>query len=91
MPKLTYRTQNKPILQVVACSFVYGGTKPKGKAESGTEDEKPMVEKSGEKSLMPITAASNQSYTPNSGSNVWPPVARGEGKNSQTDIDLMRG
>lgn len=77
-------------VQVVACSFVYGGTKPKSKAESGTEDEK-HLEKSAEKSLIPITAASSQSYTPNSGSSVWPPVARAEVKNSQTDIDLMRG
>ncbi|KAG6391118.1 hypothetical protein SASPL_148869 [Salvia splendens] len=78
-------------VQVVACSFVYGGTKPKGKVESAAEDDKHLVEKSAEKSLTPITAASSQNYTPNTGTSVWPPVARSEVKNSQTDIDLMRG
>ncbi|KAH6804281.1 hypothetical protein C2S51_032528 [Perilla frutescens var. frutescens] len=78
-------------VQVVACSFVYGGTKPKTKVEGAVEDEKHLLEKSAEKAFIPITAASSQSYTPNSGSSVWPPVARAEVKNSQTDIDLMRG
>lgn len=70
---------------------MYGGTKPKNKVESGTKDEKRLLDQSGEKSLTPMTAASGQSFTPNSGSSVWPPVARSEVKNSQTDIDLMRG
>ncbi|KAK6137494.1 hypothetical protein DH2020_028747 [Rehmannia glutinosa] len=59
-------------VQVVACSFVYGGTKPKNKDESGTRDEKHPFDQSAEKSLTPITAASSQTYTPNSGSSVWP-------------------
>ncbi|KAK6137609.1 hypothetical protein DH2020_028635 [Rehmannia glutinosa] len=78
-------------VQVVACSFVYGGTKPKNKDESGTRDEKHPFDQSAEKSLTPITAASSQTYTPNSGSSVWPPVQRPEIKYPQTDIDLMRG
>ncbi|KAI3468744.1 hypothetical protein Pfo_025407 [Paulownia fortunei] len=78
-------------VQVVACSFVYGGTKPKNNAESGTKDEKHLLDQSAETSLTPITAASSQGLTPNSGSSVWPPVSRPEVKNSQTGIDLMRG
>lgn len=81
-------------LQVVACSFVYGGgtgTKPKSKAESESKDEQLSLEQSAGKSLTPITAASSQSYTPNSGSSVWPPISRPGPKNTQTDIDLMRG
>ncbi|KAK6137453.1 hypothetical protein DH2020_028810 [Rehmannia glutinosa] len=78
-------------VQVVACSFVYGGTKPKNKDESGTRDEKHPFDQSAEKSLTPTTAASSQTYTPNSGSSVWPPVQRPEIKYPQTDIDLMRG
>ncbi|KAG6388304.1 hypothetical protein SASPL_153506 [Salvia splendens] len=79
-------------VQVVACSFVYGGTKLKGKVEPAAEDEKHLPEKPAEKSLTPITAAATQSYTPNTGTtSIWPPVARAEVKNPQTDIDLMRG
>ncbi|KAL8556843.1 hypothetical protein ACS0TY_004350 [Phlomoides rotata] len=71
-------------VQVVACSFVYGSTKPK-KPESETKDEKHALDQSAE---TPITAAPTQSYTPNSGSSVWPPMGR---QNPQKDIDLMRG
>ncbi|KAL2238213.1 UNVERIFIED_CONTAM: AT-hook motif nuclear-localized protein 5 [Sesamum indicum] len=78
-------------VQVVACSFVYGSTKVKNKPESGTKEEKHALDQSAEKSLTPAAAAPSQSYTPNSGSSVWPPVSRSEVKNSQTDIDLMRG
>ncbi|KAL0331241.1 UNVERIFIED_CONTAM: AT-hook motif nuclear-localized protein 5 [Sesamum angustifolium] len=78
-------------VQVVACSFVYGSTKVKNKPESGTKDEKHPLDQSAEKSLTPAAAAPSQSYTPNSGTSVWPPVARSEVKHSQTDIDLMRG
>ncbi|KAL0312608.1 UNVERIFIED_CONTAM: AT-hook motif nuclear-localized protein 5 [Sesamum radiatum] len=78
-------------VQVVACSFVYGSTKVKNKPESGTKDEKHPLDQSAEKSLTPAAAAPSQSYTPNSGTSVWPPVSRSDIKNSQTDIDLMRG
>lgn len=74
-------------VQVVACSFVYGSTKPK-KPESETKDEKHALDQSTENSLTPITEAPTQSYTPNSGPSVWPPMGR---QNPQKDIDLMRG
>ncbi|KAI3453704.1 hypothetical protein Pfo_010367 [Paulownia fortunei] len=77
-------------VQVVACSFVYGGTKAKNKAESGT-DEKYLLEQSAEKSLTPVSAAPSQSLTPNSGASVWPLGSRLDMKNSQAEIDLTRG
>ncbi|KAG8374932.1 hypothetical protein BUALT_Bualt10G0047000 [Buddleja alternifolia] len=76
-------------VQVVACSFVYGGTSTKGKnkAESVIKDEKYMLEQSGEKSIIPVSGgAPSQNLTPNTGTSVWPP----EAKISQTDIDLSR-
>ncbi|XP_051151537.1 AT-hook motif nuclear-localized protein 5-like [Andrographis paniculata] len=63
-------------VQVVGCSFVYGGTKGKTKAGSEIKDEK---------SPNPITVASTHGYNPNSGASMWPPGHRPE------DIDLTSG
>ncbi|KAK4389293.1 AT-hook motif nuclear-localized protein 5 [Sesamum angolense] len=79
------------IVSAGGMQFLYGSTKVKNKPESGTKDEKHPLDQSAEKSLTPAAAAPSQSYTPNSGTSVWPPVARSEVKHSQTDIDLMRG
>ncbi|GER38872.1 AT hook motif DNA-binding family protein [Striga asiatica] len=77
-------------VQVVACSFVYSNTKPKPSSDQGTRDEKHTFDQSSEKPS-PISGPSGRIYTPNSGSSAWPPASRPEVKNSQTDIDLMRG
>ncbi|KAK6130039.1 hypothetical protein DH2020_036225 [Rehmannia glutinosa] len=78
-------------VQVVACSFVYGGTKAKTKAESGTTDEKYLLEHSAEKSSTPFSAAASQTLTPNSGPSAWSLSSRLDVKNSQAEIDLTRG
>lgn len=78
-------------MQVVACSFVYGGPKAKNKAESEATDEKYLLEQSAEKSLTQVSAAPSQSLTPNSGASVWTLGSRLDIKNSQADIDLTRG
>ncbi|CAI9775756.1 unnamed protein product [Fraxinus pennsylvanica] len=76
-------------VQVVACSFVYGGSKEKNKTHSEPEDEKNPADESAEKSLTPVGAASSQNLTPNSV--VWPQDSRLDMKNSQAQIDLMLG
>ncbi|KAL7160109.1 hypothetical protein ABFS83_01G072200 [Erythranthe nasuta] len=81
-------------VQVVACSFIYGGGNNKPKSISGSKDEKLlMLEHSSDKSLTPATtkAASTQSYNPNPGTSAWPPISRPEVRNSGINIDLMRG
>ncbi|XP_073051165.1 AT-hook motif nuclear-localized protein 11-like [Primulina eburnea] len=75
-------------VQVVACSFVYGSTKAKTKAESETKDENYLLEESAEKSSTPDTAAPSH---PNSGTSLWPQGSRLDIKNSQLDFDLMDG
>ncbi|KAL3498834.1 hypothetical protein ACH5RR_041566 [Cinchona calisaya] len=79
-------------VQVVACSFVYGGTKGKSKTEaSDDKDDKNIVLKADEKSLTSTSAAYSQDPTANSGRGVWPPVSRPDLRNPQTEIDLTRG
>ncbi|KAK4422617.1 AT-hook motif nuclear-localized protein 5 [Sesamum alatum] len=80
------------LVQVVACSFVYGGTKAKNKAESGSTDEKYLIEQqSAGNSSTPLSAAPTQNLTPNSGTSIWPLGSRLDAKSSQGGIDLMRG
>ncbi|KAL2516739.1 AT-hook motif nuclear-localized protein 12 [Abeliophyllum distichum] len=78
-------------VQVVACSFVYGGSKAKNKTESGPKDEKNPADESVDNSLTPVSAAPGQNLTPSSATGVWPPDSRLDMKNSQTQIDLMLG
>ncbi|KAG8382236.1 hypothetical protein BUALT_Bualt05G0055900 [Buddleja alternifolia] len=79
-------------VQVVACSFVYGGTtKAKSKPESETIDGKYLLEHSAEKSSTPVNTGPSQNLTPNSGASAWPPSSRQDIKISQADIDLTRG
>ncbi|KAL2235380.1 UNVERIFIED_CONTAM: AT-hook motif nuclear-localized protein 5, partial [Sesamum indicum] len=79
-------------VQVVACSFVYGGTKAKNKADSGSTDEKYLLEQQpAENSSTPLSTAPTQNLTPNSGTSVWPLGSRLDVKSSQGGIDLMRG
>ncbi|KAL3619296.1 hypothetical protein CASFOL_036866 [Castilleja foliolosa] len=77
-------------VQVVACSFVYDGSKGKTKPEPGT-DEKYLLEQSTEKPYTPFSAASTQTLTPNSGPSAWSLSSRLDVKNSQAEIDLTRG
>ncbi|KAK4478912.1 hypothetical protein RD792_014419 [Penstemon davidsonii] len=79
-------------VQVVACSFVYGGgTKAKNKVESEVKEDKFSLDRqTTEISLTPVSSAlNNQSLTSNTGTSVWPSGSRLDVKNS--DIDLTRG
>ncbi|KAL3645690.1 hypothetical protein CASFOL_010870 [Castilleja foliolosa] len=78
-------------VQVVACSFIYDGSKGKTKPESGTTDEKYFLEQSAEKPYTLFSATSIQTLTPNSGPSAWPLSSRLDVKNSQAEIDLSRG
>ncbi|CAA3014935.1 AT-hook motif nuclear-localized protein 5-like [Olea europaea var. sylvestris] len=78
-------------VQVVACSFVYGGSKAKNKTESGPKDEKNPADDPAEKSLTRVSAAPSQNLTPISATGVWSQDSRLDMKNSQTQIDLMLG
>ncbi|CAI9771775.1 unnamed protein product [Fraxinus pennsylvanica] len=69
-------------VQVVACSFVYGGSKAKNKTESGPKDEKNPADESAEKSLTPVSATPRQNLTPNSATGVWSQDSRLDMKNS---------
>lgn len=76
---------------MVACSFVYGGSKAKNKTESGPKDEKNPADDPAEKSLTRVSAAPSQNLTPISATGVWSQDSRLDMKNSQTQIDLMLG
>ncbi|XAR70303.1 hypothetical protein NMG60_11027113 [Bertholletia excelsa] len=78
-------------VQVVLCSFVYGGSKSKSKSEAspnGEHDNSPFQPV--EKSATPAGASSSQNLTPNSSAGFWS-GSRHDMRNSQTEIDLTRG
>ncbi|XP_073026691.1 AT-hook motif nuclear-localized protein 5-like [Primulina eburnea] len=75
------------LVQVVACSFVYGGSKGKAKAESETREENFPTNQSTEKSAARDNDASAQNLTPKAWTSIWPPVSRAGVKNP--GIDLM--
>ncbi|XP_059640708.1 AT-hook motif nuclear-localized protein 5-like [Cornus florida] len=80
-------------VQVVVCSFVYGGSKTKDKIKVGPKDkgEENSALEPREKSATPANAAPGQKSTPNSALDVWPPGSRPDLRNPHTEIDLTRG
>ncbi|KAL2517100.1 AT-hook motif nuclear-localized protein 5 [Abeliophyllum distichum] len=78
-------------VQVVVCSFVYGGSKEKSITEFELKDENNQADQSFEKSLTPVSAAAGQNFASNSATGIWPSGSRPDVKNPQSDIDLMRG
>ncbi|XVE57874.1 hypothetical protein DITRI_Ditri04bG0125500 [Diplodiscus trichospermus] len=77
-------------VQLVVCSFVYGGSKTKNKqlaSPKGSEDSIPQL---GSKSAMSTSAPSTQNFTPPSMS-VWPGSRPVDLRNPHMDIDLTRG
>lgn len=75
------------VLQVVTCSFIYGGTKAKAKTESETKDEKFMLVQSAENaSSTPVNTTPNRSPAPNSGPSAWPSGSQVDVKNSEIDL-----
>lgn len=80
-------------VQVVVCTFVYGGPKLKTKAaaEPEGEERKPVL-LSGEVTAVTLTPpnTTNQNRTPNSSTATWP-ILRPDMRNPQRDFDLTRG
>lgn len=78
------------LVQVVVCSFVYGG-KTKTKQIAGAKsEENPETQHDGDILTTPTRAAPSQSYTP-SVPDIWPGSAQTDMRNPHTGIDLMRG
>ncbi|KAK3034565.1 hypothetical protein RJ639_033811 [Escallonia herrerae] len=73
------------LIQVVVCSFVYGGPKTKNKAEVSSKGDKSSVVPA-ENLSPPATAATNTTAPV-----IWPPSSRPDLGNSHTEIDLTRG
>ncbi|KAH7841795.1 hypothetical protein Vadar_034446 [Vaccinium darrowii] len=82
-------TAGSPV-QVVVCSFVYGGSKSKDKTVVSPKGEQNSALQPGEKSATPVSAASSQNPTPNSSSGVWF-GSRPDLRNLNSEIDLTRG
>uniref|UniRef100_A0A5B7BZJ9 AT-hook motif nuclear-localized protein n=1 Tax=Davidia involucrata TaxID=16924 RepID=A0A5B7BZJ9_DAVIN len=72
-------------VQVVVCSFVYGGSKTESKTGAGPGEENSAFQ-SGEKSATRASAAPSQNLTSNSATGLWPDL-----RNPHTEIDLRRG
>ncbi|QCD85031.1 AT-hook motif nuclear-localized protein 5-like [Vigna unguiculata] len=81
-------------VQVVLCSFVYGGSKTKPKQGLTITDESGEHPQHNDKMATPASAppGHNQNYLP-SGAHIWPGSQPAELKNTQTHtgIDLTRG
>ncbi|KAA8520826.1 hypothetical protein F0562_011499 [Nyssa sinensis] len=77
-------------VQVVVCSFVYGGSKTKNKTVAGVTSEENSALQSGEKSATPASASPGQNLTPNSAAGLWL-GSRPDPRNPNTGIDLMHG
>ena len=80
-------------LQVVVCSFVYGGskTKPKQLALAGAIGNDGSEAQRSDKLATPTSAPSSQNYNP-SGISVWHGSRQAELRNNpHTGIDLTRG
>ncbi|XP_057510089.1 AT-hook motif nuclear-localized protein 5-like [Actinidia eriantha] len=75
-------------VQVVVCSFVYGGSKSKNKSMASPSEEQNSELQPSEKPVTPASAVSGKNLTPSSG--VWP-SSRPDMRDFQTEIDLTRG
>ncbi|XP_027344324.1 AT-hook motif nuclear-localized protein 5-like [Abrus precatorius] len=78
-------------VQVVLCSFVYGGSKTKTKQVTANNDESSEPQDS-DKLASPASAPPIQNYIP-SATNIWPVSRPGDLKSAHTHtgIDLTRG
>ncbi|XP_028064904.1 AT-hook motif nuclear-localized protein 5-like isoform X2 [Camellia sinensis] len=72
-------------VQVVVCSFAYGGSKSKNKTDVGPNGEQSSVLQPSEEAGPPASPPRRQNLTPISSSDVWPNL-----RNLQTEIDLTR-
>ncbi|KAK8521000.1 hypothetical protein V6N13_077124 [Hibiscus sabdariffa] len=76
-------------VQLVVCSFVYGGSKTKNKQEASPKGKDSMPQFCSE-TTMPTSAPSTQHFTPPPMS-AWPGSRPVGLRNPPGDIDLMRG
>ncbi|XWS38373.1 hypothetical protein CRYUN_Cryun19dG0125600 [Craigia yunnanensis] len=77
-------------VQLVVCSFVYGGSKTKNKQLASPTGSMECVPQLSSKSATPTTAPSTQNFT-RPYMNVWPGPRPVDLSNPHTDIDLTRG
>ncbi|KAK7318251.1 hypothetical protein RJT34_02950 [Clitoria ternatea] len=79
-------------VQVVLCSFVYGGPKTKAKQGTNTNDDESSEPQQSDKLASPASAPPNQNYIPSTTS-VWPGSRPTDLKSvhAHTGIDLTRG
>ncbi|XP_022720222.1 AT-hook motif nuclear-localized protein 5-like isoform X2 [Durio zibethinus] len=77
-------------VQLVVCSFVYGGSKTKNKQPASPKDSKDSTPQLSSKSAMPTSSPSTPNFTTPSMS-VWPGSRPVDLRNPHTDIDLTRG
>lgn len=78
-------------VQVVLCSFVYGGSnKIKSKPVAGPNNGESSEPQNSEKLPPPTTAPSTQDYAPST-AGIWPGARLVDARNAHTGIDLTRG
>ncbi|KAL9439393.1 hypothetical protein AB3S75_024956 [Citrus x aurantiifolia] len=77
-------------VQVVVCSFVYGGSKIKSKQVAAPENDKNSTPQLSNKSATQIYPPASQNFPP-SAMNAWPGFRTADLRNPHPDIDLTRG
>ena len=81
------------LVQVVVCSFVYSGSKPKTKQVTTATKENSSEPQSSEKLASPASAPPNQNYS-SPAPGMWPAQSRPlevKSAHPHTGIDLTRG
>lgn len=78
------------LLQVVVCSFVYGGSKIKSKQVAAPENDKNSTPQPSNKSATQIYPPASQNFPP-SAMNAWSGFRTADLRNPHPDIDLTRG
>lgn len=77
-------------VQVVVCSFVYGGSKIKSKQVAAPENDKNSTPPPSNKSATQIYPPASQNFPP-SAMNAWSGFRTADLRNPHPDIDLTRG
>ncbi|GLT90888.1 hypothetical protein SLE2022_088030 [Rubroshorea leprosula] len=78
-------------VQLVVCSFVYGGSKSKNKQLASPKDNKDSSLQPSNKTATPSSAPPTQNYSPAGGMIAWPGSQSVDLRNPHTDIDLTQG
>lgn len=83
------------LLQVVACSFVYGGSKTKNKSGEELKGDQNSGLEPSQSAAVGAAAPSNvslgQHFAPHSAMGMWAGSRQVDLRNPHTDIDLTRG